>query len=85
MQMEELVNSQGNDSQTFKGVVNTFENMSAKKAAPIITSMNDSEATKILSNLKPDTLAGLLENMNPDVAAKYAANLLLISGSESID
>ena len=39
----------------FKEIVSTFETMSAKKAAPIITRMKDDEAITILSSLKPDT------------------------------
>ena len=49
--------------------------MSAKKAAPIIESMNENDAMTILSSLKSDTLAGLLENMSPDVAAKFTTLL----------
>ena len=45
--------------------------MSAKKAAPIITRMNDDEALTILSSLKPDILAAMLEKMNATDAAKY--------------
>ena len=49
--------------------------MSAKKAAPIIESMNENDALTILFSLKSDTLAGLLENMSPDVAAKFTTLL----------
>ena len=50
--------------------------MSAKKAAPIITGMEDREAITILSNLKPDILASILENMSPlNIAAKYTTIL----------
>ncbi|WP_428908661.1 MotE family protein [Niallia sp. Krafla_26] len=84
-QIDDLLNAENGESKSFKEIVNTFESMSAKKAAPIITSMEDSEATKILSSLKPDTIAGLLENMTPEEAAKYTANLLLISGLDSIE
>ena len=46
-----------------------------KKAAPIITQMNDNEALKILSSLKPATLAAILEKMNATDAAKYTASV----------
>lgn len=63
---------QGDDSkQKFKEVVLTFERMSAKSAAPVITNMDDAEAIQILTNLKPDTLAAILEKMPAEDAAKY--------------
>ena len=64
-----------NKSKAMNEITRTFENMSAKKAAPIIESMNENDALTILSSLKSDTLAGLLENMSPDVAAKFTTLL----------
>ena len=55
----------------FKEIVNTFEQMSAKTAAPVITKMSDAEAIQILTNLKPDKLAAIFEKMTPEDAAKY--------------
>ena len=55
----------------FKEIVNTFEQMSAKAAAPVITKMSDAEAIQILTNLKPDKLAAIFEKMIPEDAAKY--------------
>jgi flagellar motility protein MotE (MotC chaperone) len=77
MQMDELrnVGDSVNEPQTMSEIIRTFENMSAKKAAPIIESMNENNALTILSSLKSDTLAGLLENMSPDVAAKFTTLL----------
>ena len=77
MQMDELrnVGDSVNEPQTMSEIIRTFENMSAKKAAPIIESMNENDALTILSSLKSDTLAGLLENMSPDVAAKFTTLL----------
>jgi flagellar motility protein MotE (MotC chaperone) len=75
MQLEELNKPQENGLQTFKEIISTFENMSAKKAAPIISLMNENEALNILSNLKPETLASFLENMDPEKAAKYTTLL----------
>ncbi len=67
---------QGDDSkQKFKEVVLTFESMSAKSAAPVITNMNDAEALQILTNLKPDKLAAILEKMSPEDAAKYTTTM----------
>lgn len=79
-QIEDLALSQQSGEQTFKDIVNTYETMSAKKVAPIITEMNSDEAMKILSSLKPDTLAAILENMEAADAAKYT--MLLSNNSE---
>ena len=40
--------------QKFTEIVSTFEKMSAKSAAPVITNMSDAEAIQILTSLKPD-------------------------------
>lgn len=55
----------------FAEIVSTFEKISAKAAAPILTEMADEEAMRILNNLKPDVLAAILEKMTPVDAAKY--------------
>ena len=64
-----------NDSSTQKvsEIVSTFEKMSAKSAAPVITNMSDAEAIQILSSLKTDNLASILEKMSPEDAAKYTS------------
>ncbi len=49
--------TQDNDNQTINEIISTFENMSAKKAAPIIESGMEDDALTILSNLKSDILA----------------------------
>lgn len=74
-QIDDLLLSQEEGQQTFKDVVNTFETISAKKAAPIIAEMSDDEALKILTSLKPDVLAAILEKMSAQDAAKYTALL----------
>ena len=56
----------------FEEIVKTFENMSAKSAAPILTNMNETEALRILTSMNPDVLAAILEKMPPEEAAKYA-------------
>jgi flagellar motility protein MotE (MotC chaperone) len=81
MQIDDLILAQEDGKRQFKDIVNTYEAMSAKKAAPIITAMNDDGALKILSSLKPATLAAILEKMNATDAAKYSA--LLTSKSET--
>lgn len=76
-QMEDLMNAEGNvnETQTLNEITRTFENMSARKAAPILESMNENDALMILSSLKSDTLGALLEKMNPEVAAKFTTLL----------
>jgi len=66
-----LVREKDDSKRNFKEIVTTFEQMSSKSAAPVITKMSDAEAIRILIGLKPDTLAGILEKMSPDDAAKY--------------
>jgi len=58
-----------------KEIVKTYETMSAKKAAPIITQMSDDDAIQILANLKPATLAKVLEQMDPEDAARLTKKL----------
>lgn len=74
-QIDALTVAQQAREQTFQEIVNTYETMSAKKVAPIITEMNNNEAIKILSSLKTDTLAAILENMEAADAAKYTVLL----------
>ncbi len=74
-EIEDLMLAQKEGQQSFQAIVNTFETISAKKAAPILVQMNDDEALKILSSLKPDIVAAILEKMNAQDAAKYTALL----------
>lgn len=66
-----LQRKQDNTKRDFNEIISTFEVMSSKSAAPVITNMSDPEALRILSNMKPDTLAGILEKMTPKEAARY--------------
>lgn len=74
-QMNELHNIQDENKLALQDMIKTYERMSAKKAAPIITRMNDEEAVRILTNLKSEQLAAILENMQPEQAAKYTEML----------
>lgn len=67
-----LVRDKDDSKRDFKEIVTTFEQMSAKSSAPVITKMSDAEAIRILTNLKSATLASILEKMSPEDAAKYA-------------
>ena len=57
-------------SKTMNEITRTFENMSAKKAAPIIESMNENDALTILSSLKSDTLAGTVRKHESGCCSK---------------
>ncbi|TMU87786.1 hypothetical protein FGG79_06645 [Bacillus sp. BHET2] len=70
-ELEELRQIGEENKRAFKEVVNTFEEMSAKSAAPVLLNMKDDEAMKILSSIKPNTLADILEKMPPEDAARY--------------
>ncbi|UQD51709.1 hypothetical protein C0971_06415 [Bacillus methanolicus] len=70
-QINELAAIQEKNKRALKDIVRTYETMSPKKAAPIITKMKNEEALKILTNMKADTLASIMENMPPEEAAKY--------------
>lgn len=54
-------------------IVKTFEQMSAKSAAPVLTHMEDAEVIQVLTKLKTDKLAAILEKMSPEDAAKYTS------------
>ena len=85
MQIDDLILAQEDGKRQFKEIVSTYETMSAKKAAPILTQMNDDEALKILSSIKPATLAAILEKMNATDAAKYTVQLTNKSDTDNVD
>lgn len=70
-QIEELTAIQEENKRAFKEIVKTYETMSAKSAAPIISKMDSDEAVKILTNIKPESLAAIMEKLPADVAARY--------------
>lgn len=74
-EIEKLKLEQSESKRDFKEIVTTYEQMSAKSSAPVITKMGDAEAIQILSSLKPATLAAILEKMSPEEAAKYTSML----------
>lgn len=63
------------NKQAFKDIIRTYENMSAKKAAAIISALDDVDAVRILSNVKADSLAAILEKMEPENAARLTKQL----------
>ena len=78
-EIDDVVSGQTEGKRALKDIIKTYESMSAKKAAPIITQMNDDEALKILSSIKADSLAAIMENMNAKDAAKYTQLLTTVA------
>jgi flagellar motility protein MotE (MotC chaperone) len=70
-QIEELTAIQEENKRAFREIVKTYETMSAKSAAPIISKMETGEAVKILTNIKPESLAAIMEKLPAEEAAKY--------------
>lgn len=70
-EIELLKRSQEETQLEFKEILKTFESMSAKTAAPILTEMDDTEALRIMSSMKSDTLAAIFGKMSPADAARY--------------
>lgn len=70
-QIEELTAIQEENKRAFREIVKTYESMSAKSAAPIISKMDTGEAVKILTNIKPESLAAIMEKLPAEEAAKY--------------
>lgn len=77
IQAEILVLQRTNDDskKELGQLVSTYEQMSAKSAAPVIIKMEDAQALQLLSQMKVETLAAILEKMTPEDAAKYTALL----------
>jgi len=72
-QIEALKMDKEDYKRDMKEIISTFEKMSAKSAAPVITNMSEAEAIQILTSLKPEILAPILEKMSPEDAAKYTS------------
>ncbi|KGR86416.1 MotE family protein [Lysinibacillus odysseyi] len=70
-EIEQLKRTQEENQLEFQEILKTFENMSAKTAAPILTEMSDAEALRIMSNMKSATLSAIFAKMSPADAARY--------------
>ncbi|KGR73895.1 MotE family protein [Ureibacillus sinduriensis] len=70
-EIEKLQRDQAAAQQEFESILQSFEQMSAKSAAPILVAMSDEEAVKILASMKPDILSAILAKMSPEDAARY--------------
>lgn len=60
---------------SYRRVAKSLENMSARKAAPIVTKMPTQEALMTLYAMKTDTQSEILSKMPPDYAAAYTSML----------
>ncbi|MDW0115732.1 hypothetical protein QTL97_02110 [Sporosarcina thermotolerans] len=74
-EIDELKMAKEDQKRDLSEIISTFEKMSAKSVAPIISKMNDEEAIEILSSLKPDVLAPILEKLSAEDAARYTSLL----------
>lgn len=79
-----LKNAQDETKKKFEEIVKTYEAMSAKKSASVLSEMKESEAVKILAELKPAKLATILEKMEPSIASKYT-ELLAQSTTSNVE
>ena len=70
-EIEQLKRAQEETQLEFKEILKTYETMSAKKAAAILTEMTESEALRIMSSMKSNTLTAIFEKMEPADAARY--------------
>jgi flagellar motility protein MotE (MotC chaperone) len=80
-ELDALKESQEETKKVFEDIVKTYETMTPKKSASIISEMSEREGMKILASLKPAKLALILEKMEPAIASKYTE--LLSNSSES--
>ncbi|MFO1445909.1 hypothetical protein KDN24_22445 [Bacillus sp. Bva_UNVM-123] len=78
----ELTEMKEKNKRAFKDIIKTYETISAKKSALIITQMGEDEALQILSSVKADTLAAIMEKMDPEEAARYT-ELLTVKAEDS--
>ena len=70
-EIESMQRQQSDTQIEQKEILKTFDTMSAKKAAPILTAMTEQEALRILSSMKSDKLAEILSKMDPTDAARF--------------
>lgn len=77
-EINELRLAQSETKSPNQDIIKTYEQISAKKSAPIITNMNDEDAVKILASLKSDTLADIVEQMTPEDAARLMKKLSIL-------
>ncbi|HAQ07788.1 MAG TPA: hypothetical protein DCR24_09790 [Bacillus bacterium] len=74
-QIEELTAIQEENKRAFRDIVKTYETMSAKSAAPIISQMENDEALKILTNIRAESLAAIMEKLSAEDAARFTEML----------
>jgi len=70
-EIDKLQRDQTAAKKEFEELLESFEQMSAKSAAPILVEMSDEQAVKILANMQPDSLSAILAKMTSADAARY--------------
>ncbi|WP_332648416.1 MotE family protein [Lysinibacillus sp. 54212] len=70
-EIETLKRTQEENKLEFAAVLDTYKNMSAKSAAPILVEMSEPEALRIMSNLDAEQLSAIFSKMSPADAAKF--------------
>lgn len=70
-EIDTLKRTQEENKLEFAAVLDTYKNMSAKSAAPILVQMSEPEALRIMSNLDAEQLSAIFSKMSPADAAKY--------------
>ncbi|WP_409305425.1 MotE family protein [Peribacillus sp. SCS-155] len=78
-ELEDIRTAQTKTETELKAIIQTYETMSPKKSAPILTQLAEDESIKILSNMKADTLASIFEQMAPEDAARLTKRLSDVS------
>lgn len=84
-EVKELTAMKEENKRAFKDIIKTYETISAKKAAPILSQMSEDEALQILSSIKADSLAAIMEKMAPEDAARYTELLSATAEKDSSD
>ncbi|MGM7681699.1 MotE family protein [Cytobacillus sp. Hm23] len=67
---------------SLKDIVKTYETMSAKSAAAVLSEMQEVDAFPILATMKSDERAAIFAKMDPETAAKFTK--LLTYGSSDV-
>ncbi|GAA0298764.1 flagellar motility protein MotE (MotC chaperone) [Gracilibacillus halotolerans] len=65
------IDSEAEIKVTNKKLIQSFTEMKAKEAAPILENMNNELVIEILEQLNEKTVAGIFAEMEPEVAATY--------------
>ncbi|MBU5594960.1 hypothetical protein KQI76_07260 [Amphibacillus sp. MSJ-3] len=73
---ESPIEDEGDEDNQITALIDTYQEMAAKKAAPILTNMSNSVALSILQGIDEEQRAAILSAMDPEHAAKLTEQLL---------